>query len=853
MSAFIRNNIVIKESNTVLRDQVIYGSVYVEADNVSIINCTVNSDGDGIISSGKYFIARNNKINARGKAVSLVSGSYNSLVAQNETNGSIEITGGYNCSIVLNRAANLIARSNKNVYLIENELKESITVSDNNYVIADENEFSNLIASSNDNANGDTLHNVDSRLDVGANEELLPHTNRELFLGMERKEYVNAPEYAVAPSLNEYILSEAKKGGTIIIPPGAYVANETLLLQEIANVAIYAYGVYHESSDYRKSLRMLNCNDITIKGLTIGYSKVSASQMQIVDKLGDNKLLMIASAGFPEKVGKLAPDVYAGHSAFIHPGERIQWTSIGYWGNYNLVDNGKGEILNDDGTFTVELVNRDAETDYYSMLQKGDFLLSRVKGGGSDCTVSIGSCQNILIKDAVTYGYAGALGVVMGGTSKKVLFYRYHNLAHSGYEIDKETYDRYKALEEKHGVDLEVYIDGEGRYRGPDTRYGSIDATHIGGSSEGLNAVSSLFENACDDATNQRGYSSSLHKVIDNHDGTYSLQYKNYMAWVYYWGNRRVGDTTNPGFGVAHFLKGDKIFAYASNGRTLCDTTVLTDAEVVDPDFVMYEEDFDFKGEMRHMKWVCKLMQVKVKAKDVDLGAIEGYNTEISHYTMDDKVIVDNISRNSAFFKLDNCMVRDNMGRVLVKTREGIIKNCTIRNVPNSGIKLSAEPEWGESSVPCHITIERCLLDKTSTYYGRNSYISTAPISVEGLGKSDAKVTVKPGYIPSKNIRIENNVFRNIPHKFFITASAVDGLTIKNNVFESECDETESGDKRAIYINGCINVNISDNTYSGHLAKDVSRAIEAKNYNDLHGSDVDGIFPKDKLSCEEKE
>jgi hypothetical protein len=325
------------------------------------------------------------------------------------------------------------------------------------------------------------------------------------------------------------------------------------------------------------------------------------------------------------------------------------------------------------------------------------------------------------------------------------------------------------------------------------------------------------------------------------------------MAWVYYWGNRRVGDTTNPGFGVAHFLKGDKIFVYASNGRTLCDTTVLDDAQIVDPNFVMYEEDFDFKGEMRHMKWVCKLMQVKVKAKDVDLGAIEGYNTEISHYTMDDKVIVDNISRNSAFFKLDNCMVRDNMGRVLVKTREGIIKNCTIRNVPNSGIKLSAEPEWGESSVPCHITIERCLLDKTSTYYGRNSYISTAPISVEGLGKSDAKVTVKPGYIPSKNIRIENNVFRNIPHKFFITASAVDGLTIKNNVFESECDETESSDKRAIYINGCINVNISDNTYSGHLAKDVSRAIEAKNYNDLHGSDVDGIFPKDKLPCEEKE
>lgn len=845
----INEDIFIESDNVTLKNLTVNGKINVTGNDVCIIECIINATDNAVSSSSKNFILRQSKINCTGNAIILQEGSYNALVAENETDGHININNCFNCSIVLNKVDSIVGRNSQNLYIIDNKTI-SVTIVNNKHLICDGNTYASVINEVNTLFNGDTVHDVNARLEYGADEELLPHTNKELFLGMERKETVNAPEYEIAPSLNEYILTEVKKGGNVIVPPGAYIANEQLFLEKVTNVAIYAYGVYHEASDYRRSVRLLDCSDMVIKGLTIGYAKVSASQMQIVDKIGDNKLLMIASAGFPKKVGLLDKETFAGHSQFIKPRDYIHWTALGYWGTYKPVENEKGEYLNEDGTFVVELINRDQQIDYYSLLEKGEFLLSRVKGSGSDYTVSIGNCQNLLIKDTVTYGYAGALCVVMGGTSKNVLFYRHHNLAHSGYELDKETYERYKALEEKHGVDLEVYIDEEGRYRGPDTRYGSIDATHIARSSEGLNAVSSLFENACDDATNQRGYSSSLHKVIDNHDGTYSLQYKNYMAWVYYWANRRVGDTTNPGFGIAHFAKGDKIFAYASNGRTLCDTTVLNDAEIIDPNFVMYEEDFDFNGETRHMKWVCKLMEVKVKAEDVDLSAIEGYNTEISHYTMDDKVIVDNISRNSAFFKLDNCMVRNNMGRVLIKTREGVVKNCTVRNVPNAGIKLSAEPDWGESSVPCHINIERCLLEKTSSYMGRQSNASTAPISIEGLGSSDAKVTVKQGYIPAKNIRIEKNVFRNIPHDFYIAASAVDGLIIKDNVFEDREGESGNNVGKAITLKGCMNIDISGNRYSSFASGDTSKTIVASEYLNLCGDDVVRVFSKDSVFSE---
>ena len=64
------------------------------------------------------------------------------------------------------------------------------------------------------------------------------------------------------------------------------------------------------------------------------------------------------------------------------------------------------------------------------------------------------------------------------------------NTVHSSPVIDKETYDRYKDLEEKYGADLEVYIDEMGRYRGGLPRVGSVDATHISGAQQGFSATS---------------------------------------------------------------------------------------------------------------------------------------------------------------------------------------------------------------------------------------------------------------------------------------------------------------------------------------------------------------------------
>lgn len=870
-NAVITGNIIISNSSAIsVVDCKLTGSVSIDESckNIAFSRCEIVSSYDfAVQNKGKGFILynssvsathailslgadvsiRQNKIESTKSGITLSSGSVCCLIAENTLTGagaSVNLDHAHNCSVILNTSDGISAENCHDIYVIDNKCN-SVSLFSNKHLICDGNKLDTSKINSSDNTefNGDNLTNVEKRLDVGACEELLPHTNKDLFLGMERKDTLIDPTTLEEISVNEYILKEAQGGSVVIVPPGAYRVNETLnLTADHSNTVIYAYGVYHEAVEYIKNLGLLDVSELTLKGLTIGYAKQSAGQIQVLEKLDDYSLRVISSAGFTREFGKLDPDVFAGGGYFYHPGKHYQWTELGYWGTYDLVPNENGENINEDGTFVIKLGGGDDVPRHYALIEKGEIFSCRLKPK-SDRTVSISNSTNILLKDTVTYGYAGALCFVIGGTSKGVKFYRHHNLSHSAYEIDRETYEKYVALEEKYGVDLEVYIDEMGRYRGAKPRMGSVDATHIVGSSQGLSATSTLFENACDDATNQRSESSCLHKAIDNGDGTCTLIYKDNMPWVYYHIYKRRGKTNNPGMRARNFLKGERIFSYTSNGKILCDTTVLSDAEIYEKDYVMYEEDYEYNGEMLHMKWLCDLFAVKVKAEDVDLSALEGYNTEISHYTMDNKVIVDNVSRNSTNFIFDNCMTRHNRGRVIIKTRDATIRNCTFTDNSYAGVVLSVESSWGESSVPCNVAIEKCLFDGTSREFNRNDNTKYAGLAVEGLGDRSDNVIVSENTIPSKNISICGNVFRNIQNDYYVTISAAQGVTIRGNTFEKRDNDTSEKIGKAIFINGCMNVDISDNTYAAVSDGDVAKVIVAKNYKNLSGTDVEGKLP----------
>ena len=850
MSKVINENIVIKENGTVLNGLTVNGTVTVEADRVSIINCEIRADGDAIISSGRYFIAKNNNIKCSGAAITLKTGSYNCLIAQNRVEGGISVFGAYNCSAVLNSADSIVARDSVNLYVIDNVVSSCLEVTDNKHLICDGNRFEGLINKGNTLSNGDSIQDVNKRPSAGADEELLPHTNKDLFMGMERMHTVTDPTLTDSLPIDEYIASGAAKNDVVIVPPGIYSAAKMLEIGEAqSNTVVYAYGVYFEATDYIKCLQLKGVKNFELRGLTVGYTKPSAGQMQILDILGEDKFLCIASAGFMSRFGQLDPDVCTGGGYFFHPRKEVSWTEIGYWGGYEIIPNEDGELMNNDGTFVIKVVNNDPTYDFISRLERGEILTCRLKAPISDRTASISDSVDVLLKDTVTYGFSGGLCFVIGGLSRGVKLYRHHNLSHSSYEIDRETYEKYKALEEKYGVDLEIYIDEKGRYRGSKPRIGSVDATHVTGSSKGLDATSTLFENSCDDATNQNGNSSCLHGVIDNGDGTSTLILKDNIPWVYYWLYQRRGrEDLQPGHNTRVFACGDRIFAYASSGRVLCDTTVISDAEQLEEKRLLLETDYDYKGETKHMRWYSRIMAVKVKTADLDLSAIEGISPEKADYTMDNKVIVDNISRNSANFVFDNCMVRYNRGRFVIKTHFGTIKNCTFKDTSYAGIVMSCECTWGESSVPRHITVTKCLFDGASRTENKEKDTKYAAVAVEGLGGKDIKVSVSEDTLPAKDISVTDNVFRNIRNDYYVTFSAVQGIKVSGNVFEPRENENDGQVGKAIFIDGCMGVEISNNTYSLYANGDVTQVITAQNYKDLHGCDVEGRIAKESLS-----
>ena len=834
-------------------------------DDMAVQSNIIIATSLGISSTGAYCTVKNNSIETAsdGTAIKFVD-SENGLIALNTLAGaqlSVDISDSFNCSVILNSAIRLSGKGVTNLYFIDNKLGGAIELENNNYLVCDGNTFADdqkphpIVNLNNENYNGDGMHNVNARLEFGADEDLLPHTNKDLFISMERRSTVRDISVPKNYTFNAYVRNMAKNDSVVIIPPGAYSVNTTLNIQgNHSNTTLYAYGVYQEATQYIPTVDISSASNVTVKGLTIGYSQQSAGQIQVLQKLKNNQLLVISSAGFTEEFGQLNLDKFADGGYFFHPGSYTSWTEIGSWGSYKVIPNPDGSLINEDGTFTIQLGGKDAAK-YFTVIEKGEIFTCRLAGSNSK-TVAITSSKNILFKDTVTYSYAAALCFnISGAGTEGVELYRHHNLAHSAYEIDKETYDKYVSLEEKYGVDLEVYQDELGRYRGATPRIGSVDATHIHNAAQGLSATSTLFENACDDASNQRGNSSRLCDVINKGDGTVTLLYMDYLPETYLSIYKREGRTeVNPDCQTKPFVAGDRIFVYASNGKIFCDAKVLSSSAEYKKDVVVYEEEYkNSAGKDTKLVWKTTIYSVTVKESDVDMSALEGYNLNIATPDMKNKVIVDNLSRNSTSFTFDNCMVRHNRGRIVIKTRDAVITNCTFKDTSYAGIVISVESTWGESTVAQNVTITKCIFDGTSQTLNSQNNTKFAAIAIEGLGSAGKEAIISADTIPCKNITISGNVFKNVPNNYYITVAAAQGVTISNNTFEARSNESAKKVGKAIYINGCMNVDISNNAYSEFAGGDMTKVIVGNNYKGLKGTDVEGVFEKDKLPEQETE
>ena len=222
-----------------------------------------------------------------------------------------------------------------------------------------------------------------------------------------------------------------------------------------------------------------------------------------------------------------------------------------------------------------------------------------------------------------------------------------------------------------------------------------------------------------------------------------------------------------------------------------------------------------------------------VATEALNLACLDGYDLNDDHYRMDNKVLVDNLSRNSVGYIYDNVTIKNTRSRgILFKTMNVTAQNCTFKNLAHTGCLLSVEYVWGESTVGCNAVIRNCIFDNLGYINNYDYYLPLSPISIVGFSK-----TVSEDTLLYKNILIEGNRFKNNTHDYQINVNSAENVRIINNVFEPNQRENEEKTRKVINIDTEMNIEISGNKYY-HFLKDIKDGIDAKNYKNVYGTDI---------------
>ncbi len=828
--------------------------------NFAIQDCVIEAKACAICSTGAQLIARNNKIVGD---VKLCGGSVNCLVAQNTIKGTVCLKETFNCVVILNNAETIKAENNTNLYVIKNTLSASLDACNNKYIICDGNMACEVKALGNGETNGDNITNITARREFGVSEELLPHINKDRFVGMERLCAIRDVTVDEPKNLGEYIRAKAAESGVVIVPPGAYaVTAEFSIDNTCSNTDIYAYGVLAEATYLGQITAFRWTKNVNISGLTWGYGIPHSGQLQVVKLLGDNKLIGVVSAGYGEEYGNSDRTKFrTSHESRRHQHDEIDYSHVG--GYYDMEKQPDGSFI-----ITFKKYPGTDKTAYEGM-EVGDILMCRMAGNNSQ-TVTVADSENVHLKDVTMHGYAQGTHF-RNQRCKDVSYERYMATPPAPFVIDEATYNKYKAWEEEYGVDLEVYIDEKGRYRGSKPRIGGTGTMEVQDAEGGVNLTSCILDSGYDDGCNQRGTSSRLAGFKANDDGTYTVYYKGCESSIYYYlrsANRFGGAIDENGIlqvgagACAAVKKGDIVTAYGSNGAVLfgkaealedaipligsnehlahtdadgddiCDIcgkkiykpTPPTTTDTISGMYPAvnceyYPETGKIGFDVRrwkfeeHMRYTVNIYSVRVKAENVHTEALEGYDLLSNDYAPETQFFFDNVTRNCYKFTFDNVLIQKNRARgILIKTQDVTIKNCTFKDEQIEGLIIGKETNWGESTVPSNVTVKNCVFDNTSYVHRNNTTdVHYAPINIQGLGGIRKVVELNDNFA-CNNIKITHNKFINNTSRHIIYASAVKGLEISENVFE---ERPEIG--KVLYLNGCINVNISDNTYTERL------------------------------------
>ncbi len=830
-------------------------------------NCRfVGTAGAAIKTASEDAEIRKNTITLPAASTAIEVGeTKNVLVAENvikDAQKAVLMTGADNSVIVRNSLISVEMKNAKHAYICDNAMGGKITVSDIDYILADGNTYPddayNHVTEQIGitNANGDSLMDVSVRLSAGANEDLLPHVDRDRFLGEERKTVVRDPDGDM--TLGGYIMEHAKTEDVVIIAPGAYKTWESIWLNGKTdagynNTTIYAYGMFAERSatapegfagDYRKIDHHIDLDyvdGVTVKGGSYGYEYQGLAQGHVIEKIpGTAKVRLKAAAGFLPDIGLSNSTLFAASTYLYRSGEPYLYGDVSHL----------SAVREADGTVVMEF-----KTSVYQMIEIGDVVTTELAAGQCREPIKTDYSKNVHIQDTFVFANLSACSYHGIYNEGGVSYLRIANVYQSGRVIDKSTYDEYKALEDalhKKGFadfTTEVWYDeAHDCYRGPAFRNAG-DGVHEIQSKTGNRIVSSLFERMSDDLSNQYALAVRLSALRDNGDGTADLIYKGNLSQYYYnigsIPNSRTARLSN----ANSIAPGDKIIVYTAGGNLVLDAVALS--EGTEAHKLKNDADLVAAGGSQYLE----TRHVKVKINEYHADVLEEYLPYLDEYTDDKDAILDSHyngweyeykvyfhfgSYASEGSYLDNVKVSGGRARAtLIRTSNSTIKSCTFEHIGAAAVGVLFEPFWGgESAVVQSMTIENNLFSHTGYLHPNKK--EAASISLDAPG--DLHIEKSALF---RNITIRGNVIKNRANDYAIFVDGVDGVLIENNDL-GRTVEMEGIQKRnlALYIQNSTNVKIEGNKFP-NATMQIKNAITLDNVKGLKGKDVNGgdMFP----------
>ncbi len=205
------------------------------------------------------------------------------------------------------------------------------------------------------------------------------------------------------------------------------------------------------------------------------------------------------------------------------------------------------------------------------------------------------------------------------------------------------------------------------------------------------------------------------------------------------------------------------------------------------------------------------------------------------HFEFDfDNVIIQNLDRQSVGFAIRNCVVERIRSRgLLIKSSDGIIEHCTIRDTRMSGIHVKPEShEWPEFGFAENLIIRNNRIVGTGYAGAYNTLYS--PILVSG----DGATADEPIYRLHKDILIEGNSIEERCCSTAIYLSHLQNSVVRNNV-------VSAGNADVLGVDGDMSeplmiVSSNNVEFSGNIVPDAAEGIVRvrKGCSDIGGTDV---------------